>query len=525
MKKVLIPTNLDPVAAETLRATGRYAVVQDGSTPPADLARAHADAYALIVRSEPVTAELLDLLPQLKVVVRAGAGYDTIDIRQARKRGVDVMNTPGANANAVAEEVIALILADARFIIPADLSTRAGGWEKKSFLGRELAGKTVGIVGLGNVGRLVARRLKGFECRLLGYDPLVPSERVRELGIEPVALEDLFSESDIVTLHIPETDTTRRMIGARLLELLKPGATLVNCARAGIIDEDALRAVKQRKGLRFLTDVYPRDAPGPKSVADIADIMMPHLGANTREANYNAARRAAEQLIDLDERGITAYIVNRDIPEGLDKAYCDLAFVLARLTRALAGPAAPLKMIETSFYGRLEPYASWLLVSILSGLWDGFDRLNDYEAAVKFLREMGIEHVNRAVDPDKGFANSMTLDLIVEESGSRLKRTSVRGTVAEGRMMISRINEFDHLYFEPSGVMLFCIYHDRPGVIAAISRHLADLGINIEDMRNPHDPKTNRSLAILKINRMPGEDVIRRIADDIAALSIMAVAL
>jgi D-3-phosphoglycerate dehydrogenase len=525
MKKVLIPTKLDAVAAATLQANGNYLVVQDAQTPLEELAAAHQDAHALIVRSEKVSAATIDLLPHLKVIVRAGAGFDTIDIKHARKRGVDVMNTPGANANAVAEEAIALMLADARFVIPADASTRAGGWEKKAFMGHELAGKTVGIVGLGNIGRLVARRLKGFECRLLGYDPLVASERAREFGVEPVDLEALFAQSDFVTLHIPETDGTRKLVGARLLGLMKDGAAIVNCARSGIVDEEALRTAKRQKRLRFMTDVYSKDQPGPKSVADIADIMLPHLGASTYEANFTAARRAAEELIDLDERGSTSFIVNRDIPEGLDKSACDLAFVLARLTRALSGATAPLKMIETSFYGQLEPYGAWLLVSILSGIWEDFDRFNDYQAALKFLKEMGIEYVNRTVDPEKGFANSITIDLIVEESENRLQRTSVRGTVAEGLLMVARINEFDRLYFEPSGPMLFCIYPDRPGVIAAISRRLADLGINIEDMRNPHDRRTNHSLAIFKLNSALPPEVVSSMANEIAATSAMGVSL
>jgi predicted regulator of amino acid metabolism with ACT domain len=187
--------------------------------------------------------------------------------------------------------------------------------------------------------------------------------------------------------------------------------------------------------------------------------------------------------------------------------------------------AAPIKMVETSFYGQLEPYANWLLVSVLSGLWEGFDRLNDYKAAVQFLQEMGIEHVNRTVDPEKGFPNSITIDLIVEESDNRLKRTSVRGTVTESLLMVARINEFDKLYFEPSGPMLFCIYEDRPGVIATVSRRLADLGINIEDMRNPHDPKTNRSLLIFKLNRPVPAPVVDAIATEISALSAISVSL
>ena len=525
MKKVLIPTKLDAIAAEILKSHGGYAVVQDAKSPIDELAAAHPDTHAVIVRSEKVTARTLALLPQLRVVVRAGAGYDNIDIKGARKRGVDVMNTPGANANAVAEEVIALILADARHIIAADASTRRGEWEKKAFMGRELTGKTVGIVGLGNIGRLVVRRLRGFECRVLGYDPLVSIERAREIGVEPVDLEDLFAEADFVTLHIPETESTRGLVNARLLGLLKPGATIVNCARAGIVDETALREARKSRSLRFLNDVYPADEPGAKSVADIADILMPHLGASTHEANYVAAERAARQLVDLDDKGVTSFIVNRDIPDGLDRAYCELAFALGKLTRELAGRTAPLRAVETSFYGHLEPYAKWLLVPILAGVWEDFDRLNDHDAAVKFLADMGIEYTNRPIDPDKGFPNSITVDLVTEIGDSRLKRTSVRGTVAEGMLMVSRINEFDRLYLPPDGNLLVCVYEDRPGMTAIISLHLADAQVNIEDMRNPHDLHTNRSLAVVRVNKPVPAAVVQSIAAEIKAQSALALQL
>ena len=484
---------------------------------------AHADAYALIVRSEQVTAETIDKLPQLKVIVRAGAGYNTIDTKYARKRGVDVMNTPGANANAVAEEVIALILADMRHVVAADASVRAGKWEKKNFMGTELSGKTVGIVGLGNIGRLVAKRLKGFDCRILGYDPLVPGEKARASGIEPVPLEELFSESDIVTLHIPEIDSTKKMLSTNLLSLMKNGATIVNCARAGIVDEDAIRAVKGLKKLRYLNDVYPADEEGPKSIADIADIMMPHLGASTKEANRTAAKRAAEELIDLDERGVTAAIVNRDIPDGLDRSYCDLAWTIARLARLLAGEEKPIREIETSFYGRLEAFADWLVVPVLSGVCEGFDRLNDRKAAVRFLKDSGIGYNNRQVNAEKHYSNSMTIDVIVEDGPSSLKRVSVRGTVAESRLMVARINEFDGLYFEPDGPILCCIYDDRPGVIAAISRRIADKGINIEDMRNPHDPKTGRSLVILKLSQAVDAGLLADISSEVKAESALCI--
>jgi D-3-phosphoglycerate dehydrogenase len=311
MKRVLIPTKLDKTVRETLEAHGGYAVVQEEPTDLQAFCAQHPDAHAIIVRSEKVTPAIIDALPALKAIVRAGSGVDTIDLAYARQKGIDVMSTPGANANAVAEEVVALMLADARHLVAADPSTRAGQWEKAKFMGREVSGKTIGIVGLGAIGRLVARRLSGFDVHLIGYDPIVTEEQARAAGVELVALQALFERSDYVTLHVPETPSTRGMVNATLLGRMRKGATIVNCARAGIINEADLRAAKAEKGLRFLNDVYPKDAEGPKSVADIADIMVPHLGASTKEANFKAALHAAQQLIELDEKGSSAYIVNR----------------------------------------------------------------------------------------------------------------------------------------------------------------------------------------------------------------------
>jgi D-3-phosphoglycerate dehydrogenase len=525
MKKVLIPTKLDPVSLRILAEHGNYMVVQDAQKPFADLIAEHSDAHALIVRSEPVTEDVLDALPKLRVVVRAGAGFNTIDIKHARLRGVDVMNTPGANANAVAEEVVALMLADARHLLAADASTRRGDWEKSKFMGRELAGKTLGIVGLGNIGRLVAKRVSGFECRLLGYDPLVPSDTGKSLGIEMVSLETLFKESDFVTLHIPETPETRGLVGERLLRLMKEGATVVNCARAGIIDEGAMRAIKPQKKLRFLNDVYPKDAAGPKSVADIADLMVPHLGANTYEANENAARRAATQLIDYDDKGITSYVVNRDVPDGLDQAYCTLAYTLAALARGLVGRETPLSRVETSFYSELGKYGKWLLRSILNGIWGDVDRATDVEESLAHLRDSGIVYVDRVVESSKQYGNSMTLDLLGLAGGREAQRVSVRGTIAEGVCMVSRVNQFDRLYWVPHGAALFFQYKDRPGVIAKITRRLAELDVNIEDMRNPHDAASDESLALISVLKPVEPYVVENIGREIDATMAQCVML
>lgn len=310
MAKVLIPTKLDKFAADLL-VNSNYVVVQDAANPIEEVVKANLDAEALIVRSEKVTKEIIDMLPQLKLVVRAGAGFNTIDIKYARERNVDVMNTPGANSNGVAEEVVALALAAFRYIVPADASTRAGDWEKSKFMGRELTEKTVGIIGLGHIGQLVVKRMSGFDCKFLGFDPFLPAEVAAKLGVELVSMEEIFAKADVITLHIPENDATRNSINKTYFDLMKEGACLINCARAGIINEDDLRAAKAAKKFFYCNDVYAKDAAGPKSIADVADVMMPHLGANTFEANFNAAKKAAEQTIAYFENGVKDAVVNK----------------------------------------------------------------------------------------------------------------------------------------------------------------------------------------------------------------------
>ena len=515
--KVLIPTKLDAIARDLLTKNGSYEVVQDDKTELKQFVSQHTDAHALIVRSEEITAAIIDLLPSLKVIIRAGAGYNTIDTKYARKKGIDVLTTPGANANAVAEEVVALMLADARQILQADPSVRAGKWDKKQFMGREVAGKTIGIAGLGYVGRTLAKRLAGFEVKLLGYDPLVSKERAEELNIEMIDLAELFKKSDYVSLHMPENSETKGVINYSLLSLMKKGATLINCARAGIINEDDLRRARQEKQIRFLNDVYPKDEAGPKTVADVADIMMPHLGATTIEANTTAARRAAEELIEYDEKGVLTYVVNRDIPAGLDEAYCNLAFTMTRLCRAVVGKELQLKLIETSFYGDLEPYAQWLVSPIVSALNENFDRSSNFRAAVNFLKDKGIDYIDRKIDDRKGYRNSITIDLTGNDKNSQLRHASIRGTVTEGHLMISRIDDFDKLYFEPKGPTAIFTYKDRPGVLGQIGAALAKAGINIDDVRNPHDSRGAASIAILKINKTVPADVLNGIAQQIAA--------
>lgn len=504
---VLVPTKLSTVARDILVDAG-YEVVQEAGADLIELAGRYPQAVGMIVRSEKVTPEVIDALPELKVVVRAGAGYNTIDIKYARSKGVAVMNTPGANSNAVAEEVVGMMLAGCRHFIKGDSSTRSGGWEKGSLMGTELTGKKVGILGFGNIGQLLAKRLKGFDVDILIYDPYVSKDKAQEFEVKISSMEEIFEQCDFISLHMPATKETANIINKNLFSKMKDGAVLVNCARAEILDEADLREVKKEKNIIFCNDVYMKDAPGDKSCADVAELMLPHLGASTVEANTNAARKAANQLIDFIEKGISTHVVNKAVPDGLEPQYQELAFALGKIAHGYLGSDSSPHEIQCSFYGSLNSYNKWLIPSVLAGI-TGNSSINDYDSAEAYLNQKGIELKVRETDESKNYGDSITIDLLQESS--KLSRVSVRGTLTEGNVIISRIDDFDKLYFEPTGHSVIFNYEDRPGVLAQITQALAEAGINIDDIRSPHNEKGNRSIAVLKVNKTVESNVIDKV--------------
>ena len=513
MKKIVIPTKLDNIAKEILDAQG-YEVIVDSQTPLQELMKQHNNAQALIVRSEKVTAEIIDLLPSLKTIVRAGAGYDNINTKYARAKKIDVMNTPGANANGVAEQAVGMMIAVARHFVAADQSVRSGLWEKKKFSGLELVDKTIGIIGLGAIGQLVCKRLSGFEVKLLGFDPFLSADKAKKIGIDMTSLDEVFAQSDYVSLHVPETNETKGMVNEKLLMSMKDGAVIVNCARYGIINEDDFRKVKNIKHLKLCNDVYPKDCEGDKSVKDIADIMLPHLGASTRESNYNAARRSAEQLIDLWEKGITRYVVNSIIPDGLDEKYQELAYYMTVLAKSWL-QNKPVRQIEASYYGGLDQYGEWMVPPIVAALEPSFDINSEKNEAIAHLKEKGVDYICREADNSKKYGKSITIDLFCGQH--QLDRLSIRGTVVEDSLMISRIADFHKLYCDPQGHHLFFTYIDRPAVLGKITSILGMSNINIHDIRAPHNETKTKSLAIIKIDKQVSDEVVKSIAFDINA--------
>ncbi|MBO5959999.1 MAG: ACT domain-containing protein, partial [Lentisphaeria bacterium] len=261
---------------------------------------------------------------------------------------------------------------------------------------------------------------------------------------------------------------------------------------------------------------YPKDAAGEKSVADIADVMLPHLGANTKEANFNAAKRAAEQMVAYFEEGITSCVVNKGVPDGLDASYQKLAGLLASLGRAYLNGRAVSK-IEMSFYGKLNPFAKWMLAPVVAGLCPDFDAFRGADEAAKVIAERGIVTENREVDENKHYGESITLDFI-----SGADRISRRGTITESKVMVSRINTFENVYLNPEGNNLFVEYEDAPGILGKITGLLGNAGININDIRAPQDLQNNRSLAVVKTNIPVPADLVAKIAAEVNAKNAFA---
>ncbi|MDR3134755.1 MAG: hydroxyacid dehydrogenase [Deltaproteobacteria bacterium] len=300
--KILIADKIEPVCADRLIKAGFKVDVNTGL--PEDKIHDIIDGYhGLLVRSATsVTAKILSKgsAGKLKIVGRAGAGLDNIDLKAAEGVGVKVVNTPGLNANAVAELTVALMIILSRKLWPAMESVKAGRWEKKSLSGYEIRGKTLGLLGLGHVGRLVADKARALGRKVLAHDPIIPTEAIKEAGAEPASFDDLFKLSDYVSLHLPKTSKTANIVGAKALAAMKPGAYLINCARGGLVDEGALLAALTEKRLAgAATDVFAKEPPDPSPLMALPNfVAIPHLGASTEESQLAVAEKVAELVID-----------------------------------------------------------------------------------------------------------------------------------------------------------------------------------------------------------------------------------
>ncbi|TMK84235.1 MAG: phosphoglycerate dehydrogenase [Actinobacteria bacterium] len=485
------------------------------------LAEAIAPYAALIVRSQTkVTADVLERAENLRVIGRAGIGLDNVDVETATRRGVMVVNAPQSNIVSAAEHTIALLLAQARNIPQADASIKAGKWERARFQGVELHGKTLGVLGLGRVGTMVAQRAEAFGMRIVAFDPYVSRERARSLGVELMPnLEAVLVQADFVTIHLPLTTETEGLIGERELALMKDGARIVNTSRGGIIDERALvAAVRDGKLGGAALDVFEQE-PVPKAhplLVYESVVATPHLGASTAEAQDKAGATIAE-MVRLALRGeFVPYAVNvpaaGDVSEQV-RPFLALAEQLGAILTGLA--EGPVHGIEAEYVGHLAEHDTRALT--LAALKGALARVVhepvSFVNAGMIARERGIGVSERKAPISRDYVNLMTLRAATEAG-----EVTVAGTLVgvRGGERLVRIDDFD-VDVAPARHMAFFLYVDRPGVIGTVGTLLGDAGINIGSMEVGRTEAGGSALMALTVDSAIPAEVLGRIERAIGA--------
>ncbi|HEX6032248.1 MAG TPA: phosphoglycerate dehydrogenase [Tepidiformaceae bacterium] len=505
----------DPVAqegVEMLRAVGDVDVRT--GLPADELIAAIPEYDALVVRSETkVTRTVVEAAKKLVAVGRAGVGVDNIDLEAATERGVIVVNAPQGNTVAAAEHTLALLMALARHVPQADASMRAGKWSRKEFLGTEIRGKVLGIVGLGKIGSEVARRAVAMDMRVVAHDPFVSEERAKSLGVEIVEFEDLLAESDFITVHPPLTPQTQGMIGAEQIARMKEGVRLINVARGGIIDEAALaEAVRAGKVAGAAVDVFTSEPPGESPLlGDPRIIVTPHLGASTAEAQERVALDVAEQLVDILSGRPARYAVNAPMlaPETLKVVgpYMAVAETIGAIATQLV--TGQLTSIEIDYYGDIAEHdVTPLRASVIRGL----------------LRPISEENVNLvnaslvaqsrgwSIDERLRSSHEVYLNLIHVKVGTTEAEVAVAGTIEHDEPDIVIINGLDvDILPEPGSYLLACDNEDRPGMIGKVGTLLGQFDINIRSMQVGRRERRSRALMLIAVDEPPTEEQLQQI--------------
>jgi D-3-phosphoglycerate dehydrogenase len=524
--KVLVTDSLAPQGFEILERTPGIEVVDAPGMKPAQLLEAIADADALIIRSATqVTAEVIAAAKQLSVVGRAGIGVDNVDVGAATARGIVVMNTPGGNTVTTAEHAIALLVALARHIPQATASMKSGQWDKKSFVGMELYNRTLGVIGLGNIGRIVAQRARGLGMKVVAYDPFLSVEAAEKLEVELLDLDALLARSDALSVHVPRTPDTAGLIGRVAFAKAKPGVLLVNAARGGIVDEDALlEALEAGQVGGAALDVFEEEPPpaGHPLVAHPRVICTPHLGASTEQAQVNVAIAVAEQVRDYLVSGVIDNAVNvPSISKELAvriRPYLVLGEKLGRFQGQLC--KGSIAQIEIEYCGAAaEVDVAPITVAVLKGLLEPVtDSVNMVNAPV-IAQQHGIKVIESKASSTADFASAITTR--VSGCGDRL----IMGAVFEGRQpRIVRIDDF-MLEAIPEGSTLLIQNHDTPGVVGAVGTLLGKAGINISRMQLALHPKRAEAAMLVNISHPPSQQVVEALRAMPGAISVQVLEL
>jgi D-3-phosphoglycerate dehydrogenase / 2-oxoglutarate reductase len=479
MPRVLIADSLSPQAVAIFKERGIDTVVKTGLSPQ-DLKDAIAEFDGLAVRSATkVTKAVIEAAKKLKVIGRAGIGVDTIDVPAATQRGIVVMNTPFGNSITTAEHAIAMMFALARDIPAADRSTQAGKWEKSRFLGVELYGKILGIVGCGNIGSIVADRGLGLKMKVIAYDPYLSAERAVALGVEKVELDDLLSRADFITLHTPMTDQTRGIINAAAIAKMKKGVRIINCARGGlVVEEDLKAALDSGQVAGAALDVFPVE-PAKENVLFGRDniVATPHLGASTSEAQENVAVQIAEQMSDFLIGGAVTNAVNMPSLSAEEAVRLRPYMGLAQQLGGFAGQLveAQVKAIEIEYEGHVanlnvKPLTAIALAGLLSPTLASVNMVN--VPVICRERDIRVSETRRS-EPSSIYQTLIRVTVITSDG-----RHSVTGTLFGDQPRLIEI-EGIMLEAELGPRVLFVRNIDKPGFVGNLGRTLGEAGINI----------------------------------------------
>ena len=518
---VLIAEDLAPSVLDALGPAVEVRHV-DGTDRPALLA-AVADASALLVRSATtVDAEVLSAAPRLVVVARAGIGLDNVDVPAATARGVMVVNAPLSNVVSAAEQAVALLLACARNIAPASAALKAGRWERSRWTGVEVADKTVGVVGLGRIGVLFAQRMSAFGTRLIAYDPYLAPARAAQLGVRLVSLEELLRESDFISIHLPKTPETIGLIGAEQLALCKPGVRIVNAARGGLVDEQALAdALSSGQVGGAGLDVFATEPCTASPLFAFDNVVVsPHLGASTIEAQDKAgiavARSVALALqgefvpdaVNVQAGGVVVEEVRPALP---------LVEKLGRVLTSLSGTVPTSLAVEVR--GELAALdVSVLQLAALKGVFtDVVEEQVTFVNAPTLAAERGVE-VLLVVDPDSpDFRNLITLRGVLPDG----EIVSVSGTLSGSRHVekLVEVDGFD-VDLAAAGHLVFFRYADRPGVVGTVGAHLGEAGVNIAGAQVSRTSVGGEALMAVTVDTAVPADVLAAIGRAVGASSL-----
>jgi D-3-phosphoglycerate dehydrogenase len=469
---------------------------------------------ALVVRSQTnVSAAIIEAGKKLQVIARAGVGIDNVDVEAATRAGIVVVNAPTGNTVSAAEHAIALLLASARNIPQANASLKSCKWERNEFMGTELRGKTLGIIGLGNVGSEVAKRAQAFEMNLIGNDPLVSVEYAKKLQVELVDLVQLLAQSDFITLHLPLTAQTRNIIGAKELALCKPTARIINCARGGLIDEAALvKAIKAKRLAGAAIDVFENE-PCTKSILFGVDniIVTPHLGASTTEAQVLAARDVAEQIAAIFRGQPARSAINVPyIPSetmAVLTPYVKLANILCKLIYKLGEGQA--KSIRIRYEGEIANYdTNPLKAAVVGGLLEEFseERVNIVNVNL-IAAKRGLSVIEEKEATCINYASLLSVS-VTTTTGS----WTVAGTIINNEAHIVRVNDFWlDIVPTPGSYFLFSDHKDRPGLIGAVGKITGDADINISFMHLGRLKPRGQALLVLTLDEPLPEEQQKQI--------------